>query len=424
MPIAVDTLSTDIGPGEMTGEQLALPTSGRVTAHTRYGDIKGGRVKNGCQVFLNVPYGVNVPRWTDPQPLPDDYQYPHNEYTVDGLYCAQPDRPYTLQRFLGSQSPKVEGNFGFKDCWQGLQWVKENIASFGGDPDQIHLSGLSGGAHLVHQLLHQAARLAPQPSPFVTALLQSNAILTNPLAPSTRDEQFQAFCEQLRIDHTLPDILEQLRDTTKFPTQAVISAVQSMGNLCTFRGVIGTDGWNRADEMEYQQSGRMAADLKSAGVRCVIMGDVRDEDFFYSYVHPCQGPSDILPNLERYYPAEQSKRLLAAYPALAVDASPAECDRLQGRILADGQVHLPARLLAKDLVAGGMPVVRYAVEFVAEKLNSNALENAIGPAVRMDGTFVQRGEEEMLALNKDGSTAWKSDWRWPLLRAAEKAVRG
>lgn len=43
----------------------------------------------------DVPYGLDVPRWTDPQPLPDDYDYGGREYTKDALYCAQPTRFYT-----------------------------------------------------------------------------------------------------------------------------------------------------------------------------------------------------------------------------------------------------------------------------------------------------------------------------------------
>ncbi|WVR09286.1 hypothetical protein IAU60_006351 [Kwoniella sp. DSM 27419] len=484
---AVDTPpTTEISWNDMTGEQLALPTSERVTTTTRYGPVTGGRVKNGCQVFLN------------------DYRYPDEPFVVDGKYCAQPERTYkqnntirerlslgqptenpffadvyvpsdyplggqarqepllpvrvfihggflqygstsgfnynqqffhaehyneirvllghrvSVLGFLSAAQPEISGNFGFKDCWLGLEWVRDNIQAFGGDPSRVHLSGLSGGGHVVHQLVHQAARLAPR---------------------------------QLGVDPTDPTILDQLRDTATFPTETIIQAVQNMGELCTFRGVVGTDGWVRADQVEWQSQGGLARGLKAAGVKCIIAGD----DYFYKGVHLSSHPSELVPNIARYYPWDQSVKFLEAYvgpEGVPDDATPDQLNALLGRILADGQVHLPVRLLAKELAKEGLPVIRYAVEYVPDfygpehkvshgtdlsihqlrlslltpdetraalKFNE-VLWKAVDAAVTGTG-FVQREEEEMLVLDKRGETAWKADWRWPLLRAAEKVFR-
>jgi phenylacetate-coenzyme A ligase PaaK-like adenylate-forming protein len=48
------------------------------------------------------------------------------------------------------------------------------------------------------------------------------------------------------------------------------------------------------------------------------------------------------------------------------------------QIISDGQVHLPVRLLARDLVNGGMPVVRYSIEKVTKASRSDG-ESAILP---------------------------------------------
>lgn len=53
----------------------------------------------------DVPYGVDVARWEDPQPLPANYTYPaNNTFIVDGKYCAQPSRAYTMQSELSVAS--------------------------------------------------------------------------------------------------------------------------------------------------------------------------------------------------------------------------------------------------------------------------------------------------------------------------------
>ena len=46
---------------------------------------------------------------------------------------------------ISAESPDAPTNFGFLDQRQSMIWVKENIAAFGGDPDNVTIGGHSAG---------------------------------------------------------------------------------------------------------------------------------------------------------------------------------------------------------------------------------------------------------------------------------------
>lgn len=70
--------------------------------------------------------------------------------------------------FMCLDVPSVPGNQGLKDQFTALQWVKENIAVFGGDPNDVTLSGQSaGGASVDFHIYSPHERL------FNKAIIQS-----------------------------------------------------------------------------------------------------------------------------------------------------------------------------------------------------------------------------------------------------------
>lgn len=56
--------------------------------------------------------------------------------------------------FLNSKEIQDDGvsNLALRDLWKGLEWLKENLEGFGGDPKKVTLWGESGGAVAISYL--------------------------------------------------------------------------------------------------------------------------------------------------------------------------------------------------------------------------------------------------------------------------------
>jgi hypothetical protein len=55
-----------------------------------------------------------------------------------------------LTGFLSFPTANISANNGLKDQVMALRWVRQNIAQFGGDPDNVTIFGASAGGASVH----------------------------------------------------------------------------------------------------------------------------------------------------------------------------------------------------------------------------------------------------------------------------------
>ena len=52
--------------------------------------------------------------------------------------------------FLSTETSAAPGNYGMLDQVAALQWVRQNIAAFSGDPDMVTIMGQQAGGASVH----------------------------------------------------------------------------------------------------------------------------------------------------------------------------------------------------------------------------------------------------------------------------------
>lgn len=86
--------------------------------------------------------------------------------------------PAFREEEAGLSELERSGNFGTLDLIKALKWVRDNIAGFGGDPDNVTIAGESAGAYNVTSLM-----VSPEAEGlFHKAISQSGGMLTSSVA--------------------------------------------------------------------------------------------------------------------------------------------------------------------------------------------------------------------------------------------------
>jgi para-nitrobenzyl esterase len=248
---------------------------------------------------------------------------------------------------LGELDPALasSGTNGMLDIQAALEWVRDNIAGFGGDPGNVTIFGESGGGMKVSTLLAM---------PGAAGLFHRAIVMSGPGVRSITAETASAATRAL-MEHLEAETVDNLRAR---PFEAVVEAQQAIAGAA-FRGNGHGFGPVVDGTVLPRHPYHPDAAPTAAGVPLMI-GTNRDEMTLFLFAHPEFGTMDeATARRVAQSVGKDADTLFDRYRALHPDWSPTDL----AVAMTSDRFRVPSLVQAERHLATGTPAYVYLFEW-------------------------------------------------------------
>ena len=325
---------------------------------------------------------------------------------------------FTYLAGLGGEKYADSGNVGMRDIVLALQWVRDNIASFGGDPGNVTIFGQSGGGGKVGTLLAMPAARGL----FHRAIAESAAGLSGaPRDDATKSAEI--FLAKLGLK---PADLDQLQ---KLPTEQLVSAFIGARNSLRLEPVV--DG-RSLPAKPYSSGPQLSPNVP------LLTGSVETEVTFFpnqqldpiddsdlrarvkQIIHASDADADSLIGV--YRKARPGVSNIDLYLVLASDNFQAET-MAQAELKADAR-HAPVYMYYFDWrspVRDGKLKAFHTVEIPFVFDNVDLVPSMVGPGPGLHA-LADQVSGAWVAFARTGNPNHKGFPHWPAFNTSERAT--